>query len=559
MKDGSARAHYFLRPSARPAVSEFHRLDATDDAYFLRARVTDPRTGVAFLPTNSVVLCETCGLVSLRETWEALGGCPNGHKTPAVWSARAALAAGDGASGALAAAAATSSAASGAASAAAATAIAPRPVASPRPEAEGRPAWLTALLAVVGIAALVVGGIFGAGLLRGDDAPPPVVDEGPPPPTGPTAVVAEAGTVEGALGGADFQDADLSYRDLYSFAADSSGRVLSVSVTSESFDPDLYVETPTGERVEAQASSEDAETGARTLSIPNLRGPGLYRLHVTSRQPEAEGAYTLRIRFEEPVRPLTGGAAPFAATLGEFSQQVDGFFRDTYRFRGIAEREHTVTIRSSAFAPTAAVTGPGGAASGETGRAGGSVTYTFTPEATGTYQLVVSSQSRERRGAYTVQLAVEAPPPEPVEIVTPLPGNGRPVSDSLAVGDTRTFSFQGRLGDRVRLEVRTDGFTPSLVLVGPDGTRTPAEPDGDRARISNFVVPTAGGYRVLVGAPSGGGEARVTLEQEAPTTSEDVPRLPGVEVPREEPLDESTDDGGDGGAYQPQPIGGGQE
>ncbi|MEM6289085.1 MAG: hypothetical protein AAF845_18250, partial [Bacteroidota bacterium] len=140
-------------------MSEFHRLDATDDAYFLRARVTDPRTGVAFLPTNSVVLCETCGLVSLRETWEALGGCPNGHTTPAAWSARAALAAGDGASGA------TPAATAAASAATAATATAQRPAASPRPEAEGRPAWLTALLAVLGIAALVVGGIFAAGLL----------------------------------------------------------------------------------------------------------------------------------------------------------------------------------------------------------------------------------------------------------------------------------------------------------------------------------------------------------------------------------------------------------
>ena len=513
-------------------MTAFHRLDATADARFLRARIADPLTGVTFKPTNTVVLCDTCGQVSLRETWEAVGGCPNGHDTPAEWSPTAALAAGDGAS---------------------APPPSVRPTASPTPEAASRPAWLTALLAVLGIALLVIGGIFLAGLLRGDDdVPEAVVEETPAEPTGPAAVAAEAGTVEGSLGGNDFQGADLRYRDLYSFAADSSGRVLSVTLVSEDFDPDLYVETPDGDRVEARVSDDDPETGARTLAVTNLRGPGLYRLHVTSRQPEATGDYALQIRFEEPIRPLTAGASAFSATLGEFSQQVDGFYRDTYRFRGLADREHTVTIRSSAFAPTAAVTGPGGAIRGETGRAGGSLTYTFTPEADGTYQLVVSSQSADKRGAYTVQLAVEEAPPEPVVTVTPLPTNGAAVTDSLAVGDTRTYGFQGRLGDRVRLEVRTDGFAPSLVLVGPNGARTPAEPDGDRSRIRTTLA-SEGAYRVILGAPSSGGETRLTLEREAAVTSEEVPRLPGVQAPREQPPTDG------GGTYQPQPIGDGQE
>ena len=43
-------------------------------------------------------MCATCGLVSLRETWEACGGCPNGHAAAAPWNAsEAARASGDGA------------------------------------------------------------------------------------------------------------------------------------------------------------------------------------------------------------------------------------------------------------------------------------------------------------------------------------------------------------------------------------------------------------------------------------------------------------------------------
>ena len=298
------------------------------------------------------------------------------------------------------------------------------------------------------------------------------------------------------------------------------------------------------------------EEGTRVVAVTGLRGPGLYRVLLASRLPGQTGAYALRIVSEEPVRPLSPNGPAVRAELGAFSQQVEGFYRDRYRFSGAEEREHTITVRSSAFAPVVQLQGPGGAVRGETGRAGGVVTFVFTPSRSGTHTLVVSSQTANQKGAYSVQLAVEAPPPPP-PTVTPagLPANGRPVSDSLAAGATKTYSLRGRVGDRVQLEVRTDGFTPSLVLVGPDGARTPAPPDGDRARI-RLTLPTAGTYRVLIGAPSGGGVARTTLEQQAAVTAEDIPRLPGAddlggETPAPAPEDEGDDEG-----YQPQPIDG---
>lgn len=493
-------------------MPEFHRLDADADAPFLRAGIADPLTGVPFRPANEVVLCETCGLVSLRETWEAVGGCPNGHRTPAAWDAAAA--AGDGAPGAR-----------------PSVRPAPRPAAPPpsRPDRQrpDRPAWLVPLLVAAGVAALALVGVALVGLLDGDDpAPVPTAEETTPSePTGPEAVVAEAGEVEGALAEGDFQGEDGRYRDLYTFAADSSGRVLSFAVTSDAFTPDLYVETPDGERVEAETLTEDDAEAARTVAVRNLRGPGLYRVFLSSRRPAETGPYTLRIRQEDPVRPLSAGAAPFAAELGAFSERADGTFRDRYRFRGLAGREHTVTVRSSAFAPTVAVTGPDGAVRGETGRAGGSVTYTFTPDQDGTYTLAVSSQDRDQRGAYTVQLAVEEEEPEEALPAEPI-ASGSTASDTLAAGAQRAYAFRGRLGDRVRVEVRTGGFTPTLALVGPDGARVAAEPDVDRARLP-FTLPSEGVYRILVGTQGGGGAFTVSLETEAAVTGSDIPRLPG--------------------------------
>ena len=495
-------------------MPEFHRLDADADARFLQARVADPITRTPFRATNEVVMCRTCGLVSLRETWEALGGCPNGHDAAAPWDAAAALAAGDGA----------------------ATGV-PRPArTAPAPEPAG---WRTPLLVALGVAGLVVLGVVAAGLLRDDDdAPEETTVVAPAEPTGPEAVaLAEPGLTEGALSAGDFEDENGRYRDLYTFAADSSGKVLSFVVSSDDFFPDLVVETPEGDRVEAETLDVTDDEGTRTVRVVDLRGPGLYRALVTSRLPAATGGYSLRLRAENPVRPLAAGGSAVQAVLGEFSERADGFFRDRYGFSGAGGREHTVTVRSSAFAPVVTVTGPGGAVRGETGRAGGVVTFVFTPASDGPHTVVVSSQTRAQRGAYSVQLAVAAERPEPTVSAEPTgdilrPGAG--VRDSLAAGGQAAYVFRGRTGDRVLIEARADGFSPSLVLTGPDGSRTAASPDGDRARV-RLTLPSAGTYRVVVGAASGEGGYRLTLEQQAAVTSDDIPRLPGADTPREAP------------------------
>lgn len=511
-------------------MTEFHRLDPTADARFLRAGVADPLTRVPFRPTNEVVLCATCGTVSLRETWEAVGGCPNGHAAAARWSTTAALAGGDGA------------------------ATAPprvRPAAAPEKASRG---WLSMVLLAVGVAGILLLGVVVFGLLTDDDEAPVEQVATPTGPTGPEAVaITEPGLIEGALTADDFETEDARYQDLYTFAADSSGRVLTFRVSSEDFEPDLVVETPEGDRIEGDIVEENGDTGAVTVAVGSLRAPGLYRIRISSRRPSQEGAYAFRIRSEEPVRPLTAGGPPIQATLGEFSERAEGFFRDRYQFRGVSDREHTLTVRSSEFAPVLEVRGPGGVVQGETGRAGGVVTFVFTPGQTGAHTVVVSSQTPGTKGKYAVQLAVEPEAePEPEQAARPL-ADGVTARDSIAAGGSQAYAIRGRVGDRVRLEVRTDGFTPSLVLVGPDGGRTVAEPDGDRARLA-LTLQSAGTYRAIVGAPEGSGEARVSLEQRAAVTADDIPRLPGAGGA---PAPPPANDGEGGGTYSPQPIGDG--
>ncbi len=534
-------------------MPEFHRLDADADARFLRARVADPLTQTPFQPANSVVLCGSCGLVSLRETWEALGGCPNGHDVAARWDPATALGAGDGAATPP-----PRPASAVRTSAAVPASVAPAAVAPP-PAARAR--WVTPFLVALGVAGLAVAGVVAFGLLQSDDPEPPeagVVETVEP--TGPTGVsLTEPGLTEGRLADGDYADESGRYQDLYTFAADSSGKVVSFTVTSDDFFPELVVQTPEGDRLEAETIESDDDTGTRVVAVRDLRNPGLYRVLITSRLPAASGSYSLRVRQEVPTRPLTPGGSAVQAELGAFSERADGFFRDRYQFSGSEEQEHTLTVRTSAFAPTLQVTGPDGAVRGQTGRAGGVVTYVFTPTRSGTHTVVVSSQSRGQKGAYSVQLAVEKVQEEAaVRVEPPSAGTLRPnavTSDSLASGASASYSMRGRTGDRVFLEVRADGFTPSLVLIGPDGTRTAASPDGDRARV-RYTLPGTGTYRVVVGASGGSGDFRLSLEQQAAVTGEEIPRTPGADTPRESRGRDEGERPPDGD--QPQPVDGGQ-
>ena len=539
-------------------MPDFHRLDAQADAPFLRRDVVDPLSRVSFRPTNAVALCATCGLVSLRETWEACGGCPNGHPTAATWDAAlAARSSGDGA-----------------------RTPAPRPVAppppAPRPPAPPVPFALppadpvgdelrsrTGLWIALGVGALLLAALAVWVLLNRGDDPVAVPQATVAGPTAPTAVVLAAGDTAATLTDRDFRSAEGYYQDLYTFAADSSGRALAFTVESEAFYPAVVVTAPDGTETEAETVG-DGEGDVRRVAVRNLRGPGLFRVLVSSRRRAATGAYTLAVRQDEPVIALAPGRQA-SGTFTVLSPKADGKYRDTYSFTGAVGREHTLTVRSGAFTPAVTVTGPAGAILATSAPTSGGIVLRFTPDRAGTYRTVVSTVETNRTGAYTVLLAVApAPPvaapaasaPREVETAGSLRAGGAPVRDSLAAGAQKTYGASGRIGDRITVEVRAVGFTPTLTIIGPDGQRTPAMPDGDRAR-ARVTLPADGRFRVVVGSTGGEGTFSVSLEAQAAVTAAPIPRLPGADLPRpvDPPPAPPAPDPQDP-TYRPQPLGG---
>ncbi len=544
-------------------MPDFHRLDPAADAPFLRRGTADPLSRVAFRPTNAVVMCATCGLVSLRETWEACGGCPNGHATAAPWDAAAAeRASGDGASRAV------------APPLPARPGVAPIATVPMPAYSEPEPTRRTGLWIVLGVVAALLAALGVATLLNRDETPAqPGQAATTAGPSAPQSVAVEAGETVGALDDSDFRAADGRYQDLYAFRADSSGRTLTFTVSSDAFYPDLVVTGPDSTANEAQTvtTDNDDESDTRTVSVRGLRGPGLYQVLISSRRPQATGGYSLQIRQEDPVVALPVNGRQVAGELTRRSVKADDRYRDTYSFTGAADREHTITVKSDAFTPTVVVSGPSGSAvRGASAPTSGGTVYKFTPTAAGSYRVVVSTRETDRTGTYTVLLAVAAPPPpaptprtddaDAAPSAGALRAGGAPVRDSLAAGDSRTYSASGRVGDRVSVEVRATGFTPTLTIIGPDGQRTPATADGDRAR-ARVTLPADGRFRVVVGSAGGSGTYSVSLEQQAGVTATPIPRTPGADVPRAPAPPPSTDPADvkqplPDPNYRPQPLGG---
>lgn len=537
----------------------FHRLDASGDAGFLEGDHCDPFTGVPFRAGNTVVRAAD-GTVMLRESWEALGGVYRGSSKTLPWkgSAPKTTPADDASEG--------RPRTNAAALAAAAESSREPPLqaslqASLRrasaPESEERSSGRSMLPLVAGAAALLGLLLVAAWLIRFSGSS----ETAEMPPDTTAAEVDDAETlpltadeeIDGALEEGDAETSDGRLQDRFALEADSSGRILRFVLASDDFLPDLYVETPDGQRIEAEAADEDG----REMEVTDLRGPGAYRVFVSSREPAGRGRYGLRIETSTPVRALPAGQN-VEHELGEFSERADGRWRDTYDVRAVAGREHTLTITSATFTPEVRLVRGSEAVSTNSESVPNGIALTFTPQSDGTLRLTITSEKRRATGDYRVRLDVEEAP-EPVT----LRANAAPTRDSLAAGQTLLYQFEGRTGDRILLDVRASDFTPRVEIVAPNERRFAAETEGGRARLRQ-TLSIEGAYRVEVT----GGEGPVTLllEQTAAPAADEVPRLPGANRPApesrqggdsgvQEGESEGTENDAPADAYRPQPLG----
>ncbi|MFP4007562.1 MAG: pre-peptidase C-terminal domain-containing protein, partial [Spirulinaceae cyanobacterium] len=120
---------------------------------------------------------------------------------------------------------------------------------------------------------------------------------------------------------------------------------------------------------------------------------------------------------------------------------------------------------------------------------------------------------RENRAASTSQL--RRPPGNTEQPPQPITLNGNPIRGTLTRGDNiltadnsffDAYSFQGRAGMRVDIQMSGRGLDPYLILIGPDGEEIAQDDDSGgnyNARIQ-VVLPRDGSYLIIANSYQGG-------------------------------------------------------
>ena len=174
---------------------------------------------------------------------------------------------------------------------------------------------------------------------------------------------------------------------------------------------------------------------------------------------------------------LSAQGAPVVhqGTLASGDAQLrTGEYYDSYEFQGRAGQRVVFDLTSSAFDPYLMVIAPSGDKK-ENDDFNGSNTRSrleLALEETGTYRVVVTSYKKDEAGAYELRIdasgAAGGGSPEP---------GVRVESGRLAAGDTTlrsgeyrdSYTFAGRRGQTVTVDLRSADFDPYLIVIDPTG------------------------------------------------------------------------------------------
>src|SRR5256885_822329 len=324
-------------------------------------------------------------------------------------------------------------------------------------------------------------------------------------PAVPATLLAQAGAPivhRGALASGDQQLRSGEYYDTYEFQGRAGQRVV-FDLTSTAFDPYLMVVAPSGHKEE-----NDDYNGSNTRSRLELalEETGTCRVLVTSYKKDETGAYELRIGSggaapaEPGVRTESGRLAAGDSTLGT------GEYRDAYTFQGRRGQLVTVDLRSAEFDTYLIVIDPSGKHHENDDHEGDShrslVSYELPED--GAYRIIVTSYRGGEAGAYDLRIQTGTASGVTAGAATgPRVEHGRLAAgdDTLRSGEyVDRYTFDGRPGQRVTIDVVSNEFDTYLMLIPPRGDRWENDDVDDRPHHSVIEadLTEAGQYRVMV-------------------------------------------------------------
>jgi hypothetical protein len=347
------------------------------------------------------------------------------------------------------------------------------------------------------------------------------------------------GEQSGALSASDHVSLSDNHLEAWALTGQAGGSV-TVDLTSDAFDPVLYVVGPgLGETL----YDDDGGDGCSARITFTFLESGVFTVVASSVGPGERGTYVLRTSTARPAAPryacgepdptvflslptegrvLSMGAQE-RGSLSPFSPSLDGGRQgEAWTLTGQPGERMTVVLESSDFDAFLYVVGPDASSilTDDDGAGGLDSRIDFTVESTLPYTVIASTVSEEGAGGYTIR--VEAPP----ELAT-LPTEGRSIRPGETAEGTfpsagpvlldgrrgQAWALEAEAGQSFTIDLRSEAFDAYLYLAGPGLTEPLSDDDGGGnldSRIA-FTAPESGTYRIIVSGLGGDASGPFTL------------------------------------------------
>lgn len=362
----------------------------------------------------------------------------------------------------------------------------------------------------------------------------------------------------------------VAQRAQYNFEG-RGGDVVTIDLRSEAFDSVVLLFTAEG----TQIAQDDDGGGGLNARITRFRLPadGEYVIIVDgfrgfTGERRLQGKFTVSLEIEgqgpvvaqstpdasTPVAQATAvppTPTPLPALTGasgtiDYGETIAGALTEaeqtgSFTFTGAAGDVVTIALDSEQFDPKVELIGPNGdtiASDDDSGPNLNALIREFTLPADGEYVIYVdgfrgAAGDRTLLGQFALSLnaaGTTAQPPQatadPSGQATAVPTqapvtssgdivSGQPISGEFTESaQNAAYSFDGRAGDTVTIDLRSDEIDPLVRLIGPDGQVLAEDDDsggGVQARIADFALPMDGTYTIEVDAFRGIDRSRVVL------------------------------------------------
>ncbi len=362
----------------------------------------------------------------------------------------------------------------------------------------------------------------------------------PSGPVRPAVAIAVGGTTNGALAQGDSTLTSGEFYDAYTIQG-RRGQALDIRLTSSAFDPYVMISGPNNfsEYNDDEANGGSGNKNSRL--VVTLPADGAYRIVATSYQSGESGAYSLSLgaaaagTAPRQAAPLVIGQTTNGALASSDEPGNSGAFQDRFRFQGRRGQRVAIDMQSGAFDTLVALEAPSGAREQNDDASQGvtnSLLETSLSE-DGEYTVIATSYASGGVGAYTVtlrNLAAGGARPTTVSSTSPAPAAGGALTmggalnGRLQQGDSTLqsgefmdrYSFQGRRGQAVTVDMSSSEFDSYLILNAPSG----AQQDNDdaaqgspNARVS-WTLPEDGAYTVRATSYRAGETGAYTLRMQ---------------------------------------------